>query len=295
MYKLDKCALCGKSGDMKLSHIVPDFVGRYLKKTSISGIRNTEKINKQAQDIEKHYILCGECEELFSAKERWFANYIFYPYFRDSKDSFEYNENLHFFLTSLSWRSLYLDIMDCIQDKNISIDSLQCLINSELIMKNYLLNKKNDIGEIENHIFFFDRIEKLDGEYGDKIKRLNPHVSMHRGIASYSVWWYENLGTYFTITNMLGIIVVTFYKKGTEEQWINTKVECRKGNITARDQQMRSVVPNELKHMMELFEEQKEKLSEKQKEKIVNKILSVGEELKNYDIYGDMNDDKNLK
>lgn len=54
---------------MQLSHIVPSFVGRKMKNTSPGNIRFTNEPNKITQDIEKHYLLCHECEEFFSAKE----------------------------------------------------------------------------------------------------------------------------------------------------------------------------------------------------------------------------------
>lgn len=154
MYNLGICALCKKKECIQLSHIVPKFIDRNLKKTSVSRIRNTGNLNKPVQDIEKHYLLCHDCEELFSRSETWFSNNIFYPYMRNGKNSFNYDENMHFFLSSLSWRSLYLDIMDFVQNGGIGIDALQCLINSENILKNYLLKKRKDIGQIENHIFF---------------------------------------------------------------------------------------------------------------------------------------------
>jgi hypothetical protein len=293
MYKLSKCALCGKNGDIRLSHIVPHLVGRNLKKTSIGAIRNMENPNKPVQDIEKHYLLCGDCEKLFSSSETWFANHIFYPYLRDKKDSFDYDEHLHFFLTSLSWRSLFLDIMDFVEHGGVGIEALQCLIDSEAIMKSYLLNKRCDIGKIENHILFFDRIEQNSSELSEEFKHLQPHMTIHRGISSYTRCC-EDVGTYFTITNMMGVIAVTLYRKGKEEKWINTKVEIGNGNIKAKNQGMESVVPNEFEYMMKKSEKQKENLSEKEREKIEKKISSIGEDIKNFDIYKDIIDDKNI-
>ena len=294
MYKLNACALCGKTGDIKLSHIIPKLVGRRLKKTSIGKIRNIENVNNPVQDIEKHYLLCDTCEKFFNKYETWFANNIFNPYLNKEKDDFDYDEHLHYFLTSLSWRSLYLDIMDFVQYGGIGIEALQCLIASEEILRSYLLNKRNDIGQIENHIFFYDRIQKATGEFGKELKPLHPHTSIFRSINSYTNC-YENVGTFFTITNMMGLIVVTFYKKSIDEKWINTKVEIGKGNIKARNQYIASIVGNDLKEIMEYIEEQKSKLSENQKEIIKKRIKSVGNNIKNYDIFQNMIDDINLK
>lgn len=70
---MGKCALCGEDKELQLSHIIPKFIGKYLKNTSIGNIRSHENPNRIAQDIEKHYMLCHDCEELFSASERYFA------------------------------------------------------------------------------------------------------------------------------------------------------------------------------------------------------------------------------
>lgn len=89
----------------------------------------------------------------------------------------------------------------------------------------------------------------------------------------------------------MGIILVTFYHRSEEEEWIGTEIEDGVGNVRAENQGMRSVVGNEFSHWMNLAEEQMNNMSETQKEKIVQKIKAVGEDIKNYDIYKDIQDD----
>ena len=95
---MGQCALCRANKELQLSHIIPHFVGRKLIKTSPGNIRITKEPNKVAQDIEKHLLLCHDCEELFSAKERWFANTIFNPYQEHKKAVFDYDKNLAYFI-----------------------------------------------------------------------------------------------------------------------------------------------------------------------------------------------------
>lgn len=125
--------------------------------------------NKTIQDLERHYLLCHDCEEEFSVSEKWFAENIFYSWKKGESIEFEYNSNLHYFVTSLSWRSILLDIMNFVRDGYIDIQKLQIMIESEKTMKDYLLRKRNDIGTIENHIFFFERM----GEVGQQCARMN--------------------------------------------------------------------------------------------------------------------------
>lgn len=97
MYNLTKCALCGNEAELELSHTVPKMAVRTLKKTAIGNIRSTENPNKTIQDSEKLYMLCGDCEDLFSEKETWFANKIFHPYLKKEKTIFDYDENLAYY------------------------------------------------------------------------------------------------------------------------------------------------------------------------------------------------------
>ena len=242
MYNLTKCALCGNEAELELSHTVPKMAVRTLKKTAIGNIRSTENPNKTIQDSEKLYMLCGDCEDLFSEKETWFANKIFHPYLKKEKTIFDYDENLAYFITSVNWRSLYLDILDFVENSVVGIDALECLIESEKIMNEFLREKRNDLGKIENHIFFFDDIKELSvgaSNFAD----LKPHATFHRGIGSYT-FCYEDEKTYGTLTNMMGVILVTLYHKGQREVWNNTEILNGVGRIEAKDQQIQSVFGN---------------------------------------------------
>lgn len=139
---IGQCALCRQNRELQLSHIVPNFVGRKMKKTAPGNIRITNEPNKVAQDIEKHFLLCHDCEELFSAKERWFANNIFNPWQDKKVTRFEYDDNLTYFITSLSWRSLYLDLEEYSCDKEFNQDILMLMFRAEQNMREYLLGKK---------------------------------------------------------------------------------------------------------------------------------------------------------
>ena len=78
---LTQCRLCGSNADaLKQSHIVPRFVGRWLKDGSITPyFRYGGNMDKRSQDLPSIELLCGRCENLFSAWETKFANEIFYP------------------------------------------------------------------------------------------------------------------------------------------------------------------------------------------------------------------------
>lgn len=286
--QMGQCALCRENKELQLSHIVPHFVGRKLSKTAPGNIRITNEPNKVAQDIEKHFLLCHDCEELFSAKERWFANTIFNPYQDHKKAVFDYDENLTYFIISLSWRSLYLDLEEYSRDKEFNKDILMILFRAEQTMRDYLLGKRQDIDTIENHIFFFDRIkyaQNLDASQ-------HPSIAMHRSISSYTVY---NGKTSFTISNLMGILIVTFYSMDTNEYWNNTKIEIENGTIEAKNQEMVSVVGQEIQHWMNQAKEAQKNISETQQKKIQEKMQALGDDIKNYPIFQDWMDDAALK
>ena len=285
--QMGKCALCGEEKELQLSHIVPNFVGKRLKSTSPGSIRNTNEPNKVVQDIEKHFMLCHDCEELFSKSEVWFANHIFNPYENKSEEIFDYDENLSYFIISLSW-SLYLDLEEFKKEPDFDKNILMTLLHSEKIMREYLLHKRKDIGTIENHIFFMDRIQMVSKIDASK----KPSAAMHRSISSYTAY---NGKTSFTVSNLLGVLIVTFYSMENNEQWENTQISLGSGRIEAIDQHMTSVVGQEIEFWMDQAEEAKDKLSPAQRQKIEDKFKKLGNNIKNYPIYQDFEDDNNLK
>lgn len=173
-------------------------------------VRGTENPNKTMQDSEKLHMLCEKTTVYLVGKETWFANKIFHPNLK-KKTIIDYDENLAYFITSVNWRSFYLDILDFVEHSVVGIDVLECLIESEKIMNEFLRGKCNDLGKIENHIFFFDGIKELSvGE--SNFADLKTHATFHRGIGSYT-FCYEDKKTYGTLTNMLGVILITFYQR----------------------------------------------------------------------------------
>src|SRR4030042_4769769 len=108
------CALCEKHAELQLSHIIPKFIARWIKKTGATGyLRNVE--NERVQDGIKEPLLCSDCEQQFSRYENYFAKNFFRPltkYVKFPKQTIPYDENLVKFILSISWRVLYGEIRD---------------------------------------------------------------------------------------------------------------------------------------------------------------------------------------
>ena len=280
------CALCGQKKELQLSHIVPKFVIRHLKKTSIGSIR-AQNPNKTVQDGEKHYMLCHDCEELFSASEKRFADKVFYPYLKNHETEFDVDEKIFYFLTSLSWRSLYLDITDFVRDGSLKRDVLECMIDSEGIMRDFLLKKRADLDKIEHHIFFFDRVQSTDAPNSEGI-----NVIVHRAVQSYSAF---SDGTIFTISNLMGILIVTLYRKDKRESWSGTQVYNKPGKLYMTNQHVTSLAMDEINYWCEQAKKMRQEMSPSEYQKIVQRLKDTEADIQNYPIYQDVVDDVNLQ
>ncbi len=152
------CKLCLENSELRQSHFVPKFIGKWLKRTSITGcIRNSQTFNKRSQDLIKEYWLCGKCEGLFSKCEMAFANKLFYPFVDQNQLVFPYDEWLGKFCASLSWRTLtyMLSLTNGAQES----PDLESLTQAQTVLRDFLLGRSNHLLEFEQHLFPLEAIE----------------------------------------------------------------------------------------------------------------------------------------
>ncbi|WP_341533270.1 hypothetical protein [Vibrio cholerae] len=152
------CKLCKKETELELSHLIPKFIGKWLKKTAITGyLREGNQVSKRRQDLAKEYWLCGSCEDLSSAWERSFSLKIFYPYIEDSSLTTSYGDWLAKFSASLSWRTLTY-VRSKNSEETHSQEYLDMLAGAEKGLSDFLLGKASNLYEFEQHIYPLDVI-----------------------------------------------------------------------------------------------------------------------------------------
>lgn len=101
------CSLCKNNSILKDSHIIPKFVGDWIKETSVTGkMRSAETPNKRVQDLVKTKLLCNDCEQLFSTYEKYFSENIFKPFLNSNNPIITYDVRLKKFVVSILWRIL---------------------------------------------------------------------------------------------------------------------------------------------------------------------------------------------
>ncbi|MED4758677.1 hypothetical protein [Priestia megaterium] len=148
----NQCKLCLEHSELQLSHIVPKFVGRWLKKTSAVGhIRNAMNPNVRIQDLPKEYLLCKGCEQIFSAFEKKFAEEIFHPFHSENKKLFHYDRWLQKFIISLNWRVAISGLNNSIPHGHNSLPDLEKTMEG---WRKFLLDETNNPGPSKNHLVF---------------------------------------------------------------------------------------------------------------------------------------------
>jgi len=147
-----------QEGVLRESHIIPKFVGKWMKETGTGYLTSAEDGSKRVQDITKIRLLCDSCEERFSKLEKYFADKIFFPFHNDKIRTFDYDKNLQAFIVSLSWRVLKITGQE-FRDKNPGFP-LQSFVNdAEEHWREFLNGEKESVGRYENHVVFLDYVD----------------------------------------------------------------------------------------------------------------------------------------
>lgn len=143
---MEKCALCLQESQLVKSHIIPNFIGKWLKSTSSGYFREWGNVNVVKQDLHKENLLCFGCEQLFSKWENNFCQRIFKPWHKDINCPYKLisklsdlrnSKYLDFFVLSISWRVAYskmenkLFLNDQVIYKAMLEEWRQALVNSK--------------------------------------------------------------------------------------------------------------------------------------------------------------------
>lgn len=153
------CRLCKQPSQLQLSHIIPSFVFKWLKDSSVTGfLRFGGKPDKRAQDGHKEYLFCNSCEQIISRYEQRFATLFFYPYVENVLDEscnfkldakpIDYDVWLLKFIISIQWRTLFMQedtIEELEHEKRTALQKLRENWREFLLTENLnlLINNEN--------------------------------------------------------------------------------------------------------------------------------------------------------
>ncbi len=144
------CRLCGSGASLKKSHIIPKFVGRWMKESSPTPyFRFGGDPDRRLQDLFTIELLCNDCENRFSAWETKFADKIFHP--KDiGQTVFSYGPWLLRFAASLAWRAIHFLRSQGIEE---SRDLTSMVDGMETHLKRFLLGQVRNVESFTQHIY----------------------------------------------------------------------------------------------------------------------------------------------
>jgi hypothetical protein len=222
------CKLCKKESNLELSHFIPKFVGKWVKKTSITGfLREKNEIDKRAQDLAKEYWLCGECEDLFSTWETLFANNVFYPFVDKEQSVSSYGSWLSKFCASLSWRTLTY-IRSKNNNENKPEEYYRTLDKAEESLSNFILGKTDNLNQYEQHLFPLERIESTD--FSGMSKNINRYFLR---IVSMDI--IGNSKNLFVYTKLPSFMLIGFINVEKPKLMRTSRIALKSGKLSPRN------------------------------------------------------------
>jgi hypothetical protein len=253
------CRLCERNPPIENSHIIPAFVFRALKNDSVTGfMRRPADPNQRFQDGDKHPLLCLDCEAEFSSRERLANDVAFAPFHQTDQSTFEYGPWLHYFLTSVSWRTLVLELSDQSTTERMPEKVLADCHAAEVVMRRNLLGETSLANQIRNHLFLF----ATGGQFSEKLAKAQPNFMIRRSIGSYALW--DGDGHSAIVNNLLGFFFVTIIRGNKKDTWNNTKIDPSGGTFKLGQQATTWIFADFADAILE-FSQSNEKLSEKQR------------------------------
>jgi hypothetical protein len=221
------CRLCRQLPAIKNSHALPAFVFRALKTDSPTGFfRNPNNPNLRRQDGDKHELLCEECEGRFGKSEHRFDVHIFDEFHKHDRDHFAYGPWLHYFMTTLAWRILVLDLPGFAADSTIPKSLLSQLADIEVTMRNYLLGSTHLAGCLRNHAVAWTVGHIASAE----LAASGPNVAIRRSVFGYTVLDRRN-GQSAVLHNLAGFMCFLIVKGNPLDKWSGTKINSAGGRI----------------------------------------------------------------
>ncbi len=270
---MNECKLCGNIGELELSHIFPKFLFRWLKKTGTGRLRGTANINQPVQDGLRAPFLCGSCEDLFSKAETWFSKRVFYPVVDESYDSFEYTEELFYFVISVAWRLLRYSLLDVYKDWKCHSK----LLIAEKEWREYLLYRTPVINFGELHLIagvdIFTDAEEIPERL---IFYMGRAVDGNVGEGDEDCMVYVKLPRFVFILPIYGM---------ERDKMINTQININGGHYHLERARIESALIGQfIIQQVHLYNGVRNEMSSVQREKVRKKSEEKWEVLKNKDL-----------
>lgn len=257
------CRLCVRNPAIENSHVIPRFVFRAIKSDSPTGFfRNPNNPNLRRQDGDKLRLLCSDCEQRFGSAENAFASNIFSDFHRNDRDHFSYGPWLHYFMTSLAWRTLVLDLPGLELDNANPRAAVTQLTEAAETMRLYLLGASNLAVCLRNHAVVWTKCHSGSAD----LAAVGPNVMIRRSVFGYSVVD-QMLGYSGVILNLAGFMCFLIVKGKPQDTWTATKVNPAGGELKP-PQHVSSWLMGELLNCITESAQKQSAMSDAQRQKV---------------------------
>lgn len=257
------CQLCASYPAIENSHVIPGFVFRAIKSDSPTGFfRNPNNPNPRLQDGDKFPLLCANCEQRFGDAEGKFATSVFSAFHATDQDHFTYGPWLHYFMTSLAWRTLILDLPGLESDTANPRAAVAELKEAAETMRLYLLRGSNLAACLQNHAVVWTK-----GHSGSApLAAAGPNVKIRRSVFGYSIL-HRRHGYSGILHNLAGFMCFLIVNGNPRDTWNGTKVTPSGGKIK-QPQRVSSWLMGELLNCVVECAQGQPPMSEVQQEKV---------------------------
>lgn len=217
------CRLCEKTAELQVSHVIPAFVFRWRKHTSLTPyMRSSMDPERRVQDGPKQHWLCRDCEQLISQWEREFATTIFHPITQNGSHRISYSDWLLKFCVSISWRAL-LGAKEQTSLAQFSERQRTAADGALHAWREFLWQRAPHPGPYEQHLLIFEDAQSFGPGFP-----ANMHRYAMRTI-DLDIPHTEKFG--FTFVKMGPFAVLGFFLLDRPREWSGGKVHVKKGFV----------------------------------------------------------------
>lgn len=220
------CKLTREETELRNSHIYPKFIINWMKETGSNFLRNYTSPNIRIQDGYKKYLLSEKAEQLFSAKEKWFAEQMFRPYLENPSSPLKYDQNLFYFSISILWRILVLELEN---PEIVTFKHYEILREAESQWRDYLLFDTYPKKYNRVHLFLTERITN------HYIESKNVDYYFTRSLDG-TIVYNDKAGFCAAYIKFSRFIFFGLLVKGDETKLIGTKIDPVKGVLKTPQQ-----------------------------------------------------------
>lgn len=273
-----KCALCTKDADLKSSHIIPKFVFDWFKESTPSPIRSNRVPNKRIQDGLKQYLLCSDCEELFSGWEKSFCEHLFLPLHSNPTLTapINYGPWALKFAVSASWRVLvyYHKLDDLLHFSEKQRETAQIALD---VWRRFLLGELPNPGQFEQHLLPIDVIQSYSGP------KISPYLNRYllRSVHMDVICSNTSAMVYLK----MGHLILFGFIQEDSKRWRGTKLHVNNGSIMPRDYRLPKNIAAYWNEKANEGTKALASISPRQKQKIKEAILENADELANSELF----------